>query len=82
MLTSHTQSHAHPKHAQCAVLAGQDGANRPVLTKGEGKNVIDLIRAEEIVSVFAVDVVIVHVGAADKQTAAIHTPCIGGGGIK
>ena len=77
-MSTFTATRAYPKYSQCTVLAGKDGEELLVLGGREAEEVIDLVRAEVVVGVPAVHVVIVYVTATHHQLATLHPPvCVG-----
>lgn len=56
----------HLEHSECVILAGQYGGRGDIGRRGETENIIDLVRAEIVVGVLAVDVMVVGVATTDQ----------------
>ena len=65
---------AHPKHPESAVLASQYRAKVFSGSRRQAENIIDLIGAQEVVGVLAVQVVVVDEAATHKQVIILHPP--------
>ena len=44
------------------------------ITRWQTENIVDLIRAEVVISILAVHIMIVDIVATDKEIAPLHTP--------
>lgn len=60
--------------SQRVILAGQHRMESACFRGGETQDVIDLVRAEVVVGIFAVNIVIVDVVPAHKEMVALDRP--------
>ncbi len=60
--------------SESVVLTGKHGTERHVWFRGQANNIIYLVRAQIVVGVLTVNVVVVHIAPAHKQVTAFNTP--------